>query len=325
MTKEGFGNFIAERRKMLGMTQKDLAAAVHVTDKAVSKWERGLSYPDVTLLEPLADALHLRVEELMACQITEKEQVPMAEETRNLLELSSDSLRMERKHKRVLIAVLIVLVAAVLAGFVFWRSSQTVSEIRNDAIVMKETVGNKNYLYVQEYGHLLRLECGEDIDFAAVTADDSVYELTCKWNRSTYQGTVTQCRATGGVVLGSLMDVEFEVLTEPMFGYDRVYYTWENYVPNLYGHETGIPYLCDFRCWLWDRETDETTELLLVEDCAAVIVKDMDEDGMMEIVVRTRWPEKPYAIYDGEDGVITETWPESIDSQIAERLAHTIA
>ena len=56
MNKQIFGTYIAENRKQLGMTQAQLADRLHVTDKAVSKWERGLSYPDVTLLEPLAEA-----------------------------------------------------------------------------------------------------------------------------------------------------------------------------------------------------------------------------------------------------------------------------
>lgn len=47
----------------MGLTQRELAERLHVTNKAVSKWECGLSYPDVTLLEPLASALELRVEE----------------------------------------------------------------------------------------------------------------------------------------------------------------------------------------------------------------------------------------------------------------------
>ena len=43
MTKEQLGAFIAQQRKLQGMTQKDLAARLHITDKAVSKWERGVS------------------------------------------------------------------------------------------------------------------------------------------------------------------------------------------------------------------------------------------------------------------------------------------
>lgn len=61
LDKELFGAFIAENRKRQGLTQQHLAGRLHITDKAVSKWERGLSYPDVTLLQPLAAALGLRV------------------------------------------------------------------------------------------------------------------------------------------------------------------------------------------------------------------------------------------------------------------------
>ena len=54
-----FGCFVAERRKEQKMTQKDLAAKLQVTDKAVSKWERGLGFPDINSLEPLARILIL--------------------------------------------------------------------------------------------------------------------------------------------------------------------------------------------------------------------------------------------------------------------------
>ena len=43
------GKFIAEKRKEQGLTQKALAEKVGVTDKAISKWERGLSYPDISV------------------------------------------------------------------------------------------------------------------------------------------------------------------------------------------------------------------------------------------------------------------------------------
>lgn len=59
------GAFIAERRKAKGWSQKDLAGVLQVTDKAVSRWERGAGYPDVTLLKPLALALDVSVAELL--------------------------------------------------------------------------------------------------------------------------------------------------------------------------------------------------------------------------------------------------------------------
>lgn len=52
------GNFICEQRKKLGLTQKELAEKIGVTDKAVSKWENGRGFPDVSLLTPLAEVLY---------------------------------------------------------------------------------------------------------------------------------------------------------------------------------------------------------------------------------------------------------------------------
>ena len=59
------GAFIRERRREKQMTQKQLADRLHVTDRAVSKWERGLSAPDLSLLEPLAEALDVTILELL--------------------------------------------------------------------------------------------------------------------------------------------------------------------------------------------------------------------------------------------------------------------
>lgn len=65
MDKTRFGGFLAEQRKAKGFTQKDLAQRLFVSDKAVSKWERGISMPDISLLIPLADILEVSVTELL--------------------------------------------------------------------------------------------------------------------------------------------------------------------------------------------------------------------------------------------------------------------
>ena len=81
--KHNMGEIIAERRKALGMTQKDLADKMNVTDKAVSKWERNLSIPDVASIPTLAEILELSVEELMgSCE--EKE---ASNELQNIINL----------------------------------------------------------------------------------------------------------------------------------------------------------------------------------------------------------------------------------------------
>jgi len=65
MNNEKMGQFIAALRKSHQMTQKDLAAGLNVTDKSVSKWERGLSCPDISLLAPLSDILGVTIKELL--------------------------------------------------------------------------------------------------------------------------------------------------------------------------------------------------------------------------------------------------------------------
>ena len=59
------GRVIAARRQELGLTQKQLAERLNISDRTVSRWERGVGFPDVSLLEPLADALELSLGELI--------------------------------------------------------------------------------------------------------------------------------------------------------------------------------------------------------------------------------------------------------------------
>ena len=63
------GALIAERRKALGLTQKELAEQLMVSDKAVSKWETGAGYPEVTMLPLLAETLGITVDELLAGEV----------------------------------------------------------------------------------------------------------------------------------------------------------------------------------------------------------------------------------------------------------------
>lgn len=66
--KQKFGTFIAELRKEKGLTQKELAGKLFISDKAVSKWETGQSMPDITLLRPLADIFGVTTTELLECK-----------------------------------------------------------------------------------------------------------------------------------------------------------------------------------------------------------------------------------------------------------------
>lgn len=65
MDNKKFGSFILQLRKEKGWTQQEFANKIYVTDKAVSKWERGLSFPDIELLIPIAELFSISVLELL--------------------------------------------------------------------------------------------------------------------------------------------------------------------------------------------------------------------------------------------------------------------
>lgn len=64
-SKSAFGRFVHSKRHQAGLTQRELAELLYVTESAVSKWERGLSYPDISLVVPLAAALGVSEGELI--------------------------------------------------------------------------------------------------------------------------------------------------------------------------------------------------------------------------------------------------------------------
>lgn len=70
MPNKSMGEIISTLRKEKGMTQKELADKLNITDKAVSKWERDISLPDTATIPKLAEILEVSVEELMNAKAT---------------------------------------------------------------------------------------------------------------------------------------------------------------------------------------------------------------------------------------------------------------
>ena len=89
--KKTLGTVIAELRKQHGMTQLELAEKMGVTDKAVSKWERDLSCPDINSLPTLAEVLGVSVEELMQ---TKKDAEAPASKVSQLVEIAPKAVAM---------------------------------------------------------------------------------------------------------------------------------------------------------------------------------------------------------------------------------------
>lgn len=114
------GRFIAERRKALGLTQRQLAEQLSVSDKAVSKWETGRGLPDVLLMPPLCAVLGITVNDLLSGErVGEGDYQKKAEE--NMMELmkqnAENKLRMAQSLTCGAVTIVAVCALVCLASF----------------------------------------------------------------------------------------------------------------------------------------------------------------------------------------------------------------
>lgn len=133
------GRVISTRRQELGLTQKQLAQQLNISDRTVSRWERGVGFPDVSLLEPLADALGLSLGELIRGERlpSARQPSPEAEQEARAAAIGLGGyLRQALRRTRRLLIALSLLLACALAGLLLlWLNpiraysfdSQTVS------------------------------------------------------------------------------------------------------------------------------------------------------------------------------------------------------
>ncbi len=99
MDAKKFGTFIATLRKENNMTQVELAQKLQVTDKAISKWERGLGFPDINTIEPLADALSVSVLEIMRSERIAKTEITQDTASAALTDIF-EFVKLQRKAER---------------------------------------------------------------------------------------------------------------------------------------------------------------------------------------------------------------------------------
>lgn len=99
MNAKILGNCIAARRKELGMTQANLAEKIHVTDKAVSRWERGVGLPDIDNLEALAKALGVSLVSLMRGKTCDEKHISIQdveELVTNTIKISKETSKLKK-------------------------------------------------------------------------------------------------------------------------------------------------------------------------------------------------------------------------------------
>ena len=115
MNQIKIGRYIAECRKKANLTQMQLAEKLGITDKAISKWERGMAMPDTSIMLELCDILCISVNELLSGEKINMENSSQKNE-QLLLDMAKE---LEKKNKTIwssMWAIMIVSMAALIAG-----------------------------------------------------------------------------------------------------------------------------------------------------------------------------------------------------------------
>lgn len=116
MNQQKLGNFISKLRKEKGLTQQDLANELNLTDKAISKWERGLSCPDISLLIPLSEILEVSVNELLLGEKLNNNITKSSADksTKEVIKISINELTRNKKKNKLLKYSLLILIFIIL-------------------------------------------------------------------------------------------------------------------------------------------------------------------------------------------------------------------
>ena len=134
------GKYIAGKRKSLGMTQKQLAEKLGMSDKSVSKWERGVCLPDVSVYKELCSILGISLNEFLAGEDIAQENLIQKSET-NIIEVIRDNINKQKCLKVMKCILLVIAICAVsIIGFTIYRLKKPqnfITPLAEDSIEMQ--------------------------------------------------------------------------------------------------------------------------------------------------------------------------------------------
>lgn len=274
MNAELTGQLIAVRRRELGLSQTELAEKLHVTDKAISRWETGRGMPAVDSLEPLAEVLDLSVSELLSGKRLTPEELPKAAGGQ-IVESMKQNIRMAW---RGVLGILLLL--AIVVGFnlgYHWFTS--VPETDVDALTKQaaEYLLRPRRSFTPEAApdtlRIVELERKGDY-LAALCTDDQGHWCMCVYDRDEifkdrWRGGGGKPRLTAGT-LGSWNFGNPQEAVIIFCGGDlpeeAAYYTFRN---------SGITYICPIE----ERQVLDVFLLPDTNDIASSAVDLLDQNG----------------------------------------------
>ena len=318
MDKQILGQFIAETRKNTGISQQQLAQQLHVTNTAVSKWERGLSFPDIALLENLAAALGLSLTELLSCEKSAEPNTTsnLKENVTSLLDIANATTRKHRAktYRNVIVAGLAVIFLVVCA---YLLTAFTNTHTGYAIYIGSQTKDSQNYIYMDLKGELLCLLCEDPQAFNAITSGFPEQGYTIEYRpKFLSQPAVLKNYQINDSILGTPLDEQGSIIgLDSFLGYSNI---WKQIVSVSASESRPRKYTYTFR--YYQEIDDKRFDILTIKDCHGTCYYDYDNDGITEVFVLTKYEDAPYLLYDIENGVISHRFIEDVPAEVVESI-----
>ena len=167
--EEDLGQLISSKRKEKNLTQKELAELLHISDKAISRWETNASIPDFKMLQQIGEILGISFKELISYKIDEKDEAVV---NAIVKEYEKKTKKIEKNYRKLFLIFLLVVIFLIL--LIFFRSTFNQFRLYDIAIIgdeYYESVGLYVDTNLQDYIYLGSLNLNKDINMENATAD----------------------------------------------------------------------------------------------------------------------------------------------------------
>lgn len=162
MNQEKIGKFIAYCRKEKNMTQEELAQKLHLTDKAISKWENGRCLPDLSILEPLSKTLDVSINEILSGEKIKEEELKDHTD-KNIIDVVNYSDEKIKRIKRTIKVSSIIMIIA-LATLMFASDYDHIKEGKKPDFMFLVSKKDNKYTYLGLGSKLVREVTAEETD-----------------------------------------------------------------------------------------------------------------------------------------------------------------
>lgn len=162
MNQEKIGKFIAYCRKEKNMTQEELAQKLHLTDKAISKWENGRCLPDLSILEPLSKTLDVSINEILSGEKIKEEELKDHTD-KNIIDVVNYSDEKIKRIKRTIKVSSIIMIIA-LATLMFASDYDHIKEGKKPDFMFLVSKKDNKYTYLGLGSKLVREVAAEETD-----------------------------------------------------------------------------------------------------------------------------------------------------------------